>query len=304
MSQRSNKDKGTSLSSSSKMAKVPVPRWEALFIGAEGCGKSLFVRSLKQYYVRKESQLAARMSKVEYNPEEGLQVFLPPTVGVDIVDVTMHVDPTVANPAAVASPPVLSVPSSSSRLNPGRVSPSFSSLRGGGGGGGDAAPADSSTFHSLNGLPSSRTTPALPSFVTIDAQLRELGAAISSRWPSYFSTCQCLVFVCDVADVSQWAATATYLAEIRAYRDSLLEGKPVFLLANRAEDLDAMTLEAACVMMGLRQMQREWPQLTVLFVSALDRHGLEAVAQQLELAALQHPLSGGAAVAAKGDGTS
>lgn len=280
MSQRSNKDKGNA----SKAAKVAVPRWEALFIGPEGSGKSLFVRSLKQFYMRKESQLASRASKVDYNPEEGLQAFLPPTVGVDIVDVTMHVDPITSNPTAVALPAIPSAPSSSARLNPGRVAPSFSSLRGD-----HSAAVDSSASLSLNGQPSSRTS-TLPATVTIEAQLRELGAAISSRWPSYFATCQCLVFVFDVADVSQWAATAMYLAEIRAYRDSLLEGKPVFLVGNRAEDLDAMTLEAACVMMGVRQMQSDWPQLTVLFVSALDRHGLENVAHQLELAALQNPL--------------
>lgn len=277
------------------MAKVPIPRWEALFIGPEGCGKSLFVRSLKQYYMLKESQVASRTGKVDFNPEEGLQTFLPPTVGVDIVDVTMYVDPIIANPTAVASPPVPSAPSNSSRLNLGRVSPSFSSLRG------DVVP-DASAFPSPNGQPSGRT--ASPSYVTIEGQFRELGAAISSRWPSYFSTCQCLVFVCDVADVSQWAATAMYLAEIRAYRDSLLEGKPVFLLANRAEDLDAMTLEAACVIMGLRQMQSEWPQLTALFVSALDRNGLEMVAHQLELAALQNTLLGVAVGTTKGDGVS
>lgn len=96
-------------------------------------------------------------------------------------------------------------------------------------------------------------------------KLRELGAAISSRWSTYYGDCQALVFVVDMADVGLWATALTQLYECAAY-SQLWMGKPALLVLNKADLTDVFSQRAVVSFLALDSLRyhMSWSRLDIV----------------------------------------
>jgi GTPase SAR1 family protein len=74
--------------------------------------------------------------------------------------------------------------------------------------------------------------------------IRELGAAISSRWSSYYANSKAFIFIIDVCDISLWSTSALLLHEFLSY-ESLTAGKKILLFLNKADLCSATMIETA-----------------------------------------------------------
>jgi hypothetical protein len=283
-------------------------RWEVLLVGAECSGKSLFIKGLQAYFQHQQSgpfsnssnnngNLSSRSinfsssvintSNSEYdncNDLIPIGTYLPPTVGVDITDITINMESIIPNPSASISPS-LAAPSLSAKLTSSAISPKNSNSR---------------KSQKLMSEPSVNSIS--PSTFSIDLQVRELGAAISSRWASYYHACDCLIFVFDLSDVAQWATSAIFLAEVLIHQDTLLHNKPILIVLNRAEECDSLTQSAALQLLGVGQLVPQYSQptphhrninssfISLLFASAGRKDGIKELAESIEkLVLLYHP---------------
>lgn len=310
MNLTSKSTKSGSAPSVSGMTATAPKRWEVLFVGAECSGKSLFIKGLQTYFQHQQSgpfsnscnnngNLSSRSINFSFsvintsNSENDncndlipIGTYLPPTVGVDITDITVNMESIISNPSASISPS-LAAPSLSAKLVSSAISPKNSN-------------SNSRKSQKLMSEPSVNSIS--PSTFSINLQVRELGAAISSRWASYYHACDCLIFVFDLLDITQWATSAIFLAEVLIHQDTLLQNKPILIVLNRAEECDSLTQSAALQLLGIGQLVPQYPQPTphhcninssfvsLLFTSAGRKDGIKELAGSIEkLVLLYHP---------------
>lgn len=96
-------------------------------------------------------------------------------------------------------------------------------------------------------------------------KIRELGAAISSRWASYYADCKGLIFVVDMADMGLWATALTQLYECASYAQ-LWMGKPALLVLNKADMTDIHSQRAVVNFLALDSLRHHmsWSRLDIL----------------------------------------
>lgn len=83
--------------------------------------------------------------------------------------------------------------------------------------------------------------------------IRELGAAISSRWSSYYANSKAFIFVVDVSDISLLSTSALLLHEFLSY-EALTMGKKILIFLNKADLCSASTIESAKQHLGINHI--------------------------------------------------
>lgn len=106
--------------------------------------------------------------------------------------------------------------------------------------------------------------------------VREIGAAMASRWDCYLEDCAALLFVIDVSDLGSLASSFVLLYEVLANKE-YLANKPLAILLNKLDLVGDPATSIPIVYHSLRigDLQRchiDFPQITVLAGSALDLH--------------------------------
>lgn len=157
---------------------------DILFLGPEGCGKTLLMRRIKEVIKSKLSKLLEKDSI--FSPESTI-----PTIGVDLITV------------------------------------------------------DVSEVFSMN--------------------LREVGAAMVSRWESYIPSCSCLVFIIDASDVGSIASCYTLLMEILSNYQ-----KPIILTINKIDISEPSNLYFIENILRINEIKRKFFNIYLLRGSALD----------------------------------
>lgn len=96
-------------------------------------------------------------------------------------------------------------------------------------------------------------------------KIRELGAAISSRWSAYYGDCHALIFVVDMADMGLWATALTQLYECASYTQ-LWMGKPALLVLNKADITDISSQRAVVSFLALDSLRHHmsWSRLDIM----------------------------------------
>jgi signal recognition particle receptor subunit beta len=81
--------------------------------------------------------------------------------------------------------------------------------------------------------------------ITLDgghqADLREIGSALSSKWESYLQDCRSILFLVDASDPGHVATSLVLLHEILATYH-LTAGKPILVALNKTDLTDSATL--------------------------------------------------------------
>ncbi len=101
-------------------------------------------------------------------------------------------------------------------------------------------------------------------------KLRDLGAAISSRWSTYYEECQAVVFVVDCADMSSWGTALTQLHECSSHTHIWLN-KPALLVLNKCDlcDLASVHTLLSLLSVDVIRQQMGWSRLEIVNGSCL-----------------------------------
>jgi GTPase SAR1 family protein len=122
------------------------------------------------------------------------------------------------------------------------------------------------------------------SSTTITLDVREIGAAMASRWDCYLEDCAALLFVIDVSDLGSLASSFVLLYEVLSNKE-YLANKPLAILLNKLDLVGDPSTSIPIVYHTLRidDLQRcgvDFPQITVLAGSALDLHSSPTCVRQ------------------------
>ena len=107
---------------------------------------------------------------------------------------------------------------------------------------------------------------------TLSLDVREIGAAMASRWDAYLPDCSALLFVVDASDVGALASAFVLLYEVLTHAHHVAN-KPAAVLLNKLDLVGdaAAALPTVSNVLRLDDLRRAFPRLHILAGSAVDR---------------------------------
>jgi GTPase SAR1 family protein len=114
--------------------------------------------------------------------------------------------------------------------------------------------------------------------------LREVGSSMAPTWPSYYPSCQCLMFVIDVSNVTQLGHSSTALHRALL---ALPATVPVVVVFNKCDRPQSVSRALVHETLMLNQLNRKGSVQVVDHVSATDSSSMHPLIAALQAAVKQ-----------------